>query len=124
MSPCRVALFCRVALSTCHVIFWEYPKPGLDRALDSGPWTQDLPQPKKNYPEKITPKSPSLPPFKILYQKERGKRITFYGDIDIPPLPPQDKQSPQFFSKQKGNKKLCFLRLFMDQGLKEVEKMY
>ena len=49
----------------------------------------------------------------------------FYGDIDIPPPPPpQDKQSPQFFSKQKGNKKLCFLRLFMDQGLKEVEKMY
>ena len=57
LSPCRVVLFCRVALSTCHVIFWEYPKPGLDRALDSGPWTQDLPAPKKNYPEKITPKS-------------------------------------------------------------------
>ena len=62
----------------------------------------------------------------MLYKKEREKRITFYGDIDIlpPPPPPQDKQSPQFFSKQKGNKKLCFLRLFMDQGLKEVEKMY
>ena len=61
----------------------------------------------------------------MLYKKEREKRITFYGDIDIlPPPPPQDKQSPQFFSKQKGNKKLCYLRLFMDQGLKEVEKMY
>ena len=25
----------------------------------------------------------------------------------ISPPPPQNKQSPQFFSKEKGNKKLC-----------------
>ena len=40
------------------------------------------------------------------------------------PPPPQNKQSPQFFSKEKGNKKLCFLRVNMDQGLKEVKKVY
>ena len=39
-----------------------------------------------------------------------------------PPPPPQNKQSPQFFSKEKGNKKLCFLRVYMDQGLQEVKK--
>ena len=50
LSPCRVVLFCRVALPTCHVIFWEYPKPGLDRALDYGLWTQDLPPTQKKLP--------------------------------------------------------------------------
>ena len=54
----------------------------------------------------------------------------FYGNWGkskkhfTPPPPPQNKQSPQFFSKEKGNKKLCFLRVYMDQGLKEVKKMY
>ena len=61
LSPCRVILstcsvvlpICCVALSTCHAIFWAHCKPGLDRVhwtLDSGPWTQDLPPPKKKLP--------------------------------------------------------------------------
>ena len=83
---CLADLLCCLVYLSCHLLGhivnldWTV-YTGL-WTLDPGPWTQDLPPPKKNYPKKITPKSPSLPPFKIMYKKEREKRITFYGNKD------------------------------------------
>ena len=120
LSPCCVGLTCRVALSTCHVIFWEYPKPGLDRTLDSELWTLDSgppppPPPPKKITLKKTPKSPSLPPSKILYKKEREKRITSYGDIDkskkhfTPPSPHHKiNNPPKFLVKKKETRHYVF----------------
>ena len=39
-----------------------------------------------------------------------------------PPPPPQNKQSPQFFSKEKGNKKLCFFKGVHGSGTKRSQK--
>ena len=38
------------------------------------------------------------------------------------PPPPQNKQSPQFFSKEKGNKKLCFFKGEHGSGTKRSQK--
>ena len=42
--------------------------------------------------------------------------------IPPPPPPPQNKQSPQFFSKEKGNKKLCFFKGVHGSGTKRSQK--
>ena len=52
----------------------------------------------------------------------------FYGNWGkskkhfTPPPPPQNKQSPQFFSKEKGNKKLCFFKGVHGSGTKRSQK--
>ena len=64
---------------------------------------------------------------------EREKRITFYGNKDkskkhftLPPPPHHHKinNPPNFLVKRKETRNYVFLRVYMDQGLKEVKKMY
>ena len=78
VSPCSVVSPCLLVMSSFGNIL------NLDWTVH---WTLDpglrtSPSPKENYPKKTTPKSPSLPPFTILYKKERETRITFYGNKD------------------------------------------